>query len=139
MVLRSPFEDLVSNTLAEIPGLLKRLDYLASLRDRDGVYSHWGLARVYGEASTQQAAAEAHRLLFSRVLSTPLGELIEELAKSATSQDPVGATYLDSLTERIPSLLPKDAGRAPMLHFNSVLHALSALAQNRKQGRQQAS
>jgi len=139
MVLQSSFDDFVFNTLAAVSGLLRKLDYVAGLREQDGTYSHWGLARVYGEISAQQTAAEAHRRLFSRVLSTPLGLLLEDVTGSAKVRDVGAPSYIDSLAQQVPLLLPDNAGRAGGLHFNSVLHALSALLRSQKLANPKAS
>lgn len=137
MTFRSPFEDFVLNSLAAVGGLLDKLDYVAGLRQGDGTYAHWGLARVHGENAAQQAACEAHCRLFSKVLSTPLAHLLDETAQSAGSQG-LGP-YLENLSQRLPRLSPQGAERGPVLHLNSVLHALSALARARSRTSPQAS
>ena len=48
-----------------------------------GNYSHWGLTRAYGEVAAQQALAEAHRLLFLRLLRTPLRTLRDDVMVSS--------------------------------------------------------
>jgi hypothetical protein len=137
MTLQSPFDDFVLNSLARIAGLLGKLDYVAGLRQGDGAYSHWGLARVHGEMAAHQAASEAHRLLFSKVLSTPLDLLLEDAAQSQSDLEM--EEYLEYLSERRPVLAPQGAGAGPVLHFNSVLHAISALARARTRTNPQAS
>ena len=131
MTFRSPFDDFVLNSLAAIGGLFGKLDYVAGLRQGNGDYSHWGLARVHGENAAHQAALEAHRLLFSRVLSTPLAHLLEDLVVSQSEGSQEVEGYLQYLSERLPALTPLEAGNGPVLHFNSVLHAVSALARAR--------
>jgi hypothetical protein len=135
MTFQSPFDDFVLNSLAGIAGLLGKLDYVAGLRQGDGAYSHWGLARIHGEIAAHQAASEAHRLLFSRVLSTPLGLLLDDAAQSQPHHGL--EEYLEYLSER--RLAPEGAGAGPALHFNSVLHAISALARARTRTSPQAS
>lgn len=137
MTFQSPFDDFVLNSLAGIAGLLGKLDYVAGLRQGDGPYSHWGLARVHGEIAAHQAAWEAHRLLFSRVLSTPLGLLMDDAAQSQPHQGL--EEYLEYLSQRRPVLAPQGAGVGPLLHFNSVLRAISALARARTRTSPQAS
>jgi hypothetical protein len=137
MTFQSPFDDFVLNSLAGVAGLLGKLDYVAGLRQGDGAYSHWGLARLHGEMAAHQAASEAHRLLFSRVLNTPLGVLLDDTAQS---QSVVGLEeYLQYLAERRPVLAPQGAGAGPVLHFNSVLRAISSLARARTRTSPQAS
>ena len=84
MTLKSAVEDLVGTTLAAVSGIFGKLEYISSLRDAGREpYAHWGLARVYGEAAAQEALAEAHRLLFLRVLHTPLSELRNDMMLSS--------------------------------------------------------
>ena len=137
MTFQSPFDDFVLNSLARISGLFGKLDYVAGLRQGDGAYSHWGLARVHGELAAHQAASEAHRLLFSRVLTMPLGFLLDDAAQSQSSLEL--KDYLEYLSERCPVLAPQGAGTGPVLHFNSVLRAISALARVRTHTSPQAS
>jgi hypothetical protein len=137
MTFQAPFDDFVLNSLAGISGLFGKLDYVAGLRQGDGAYSHWGLARVHGEMAAHQAASDAHRLLFSRVLTMPLGFLLNDAAQSQSGrglQD-----YLEYLSQRRPVLAPQGAGVGPVLHFNSVLRAISALARARSRTSPQAS
>jgi hypothetical protein len=137
MTFQSPFDDFVLNSLAGVAGLFGKLDYVAGLRQSDGAYSHWGLARVHGASAAHQATSEAHRLLFSRVLSTPLRLLLDDAAQS---QSGLGLQeYLEYLSQRRPVLAPQGAGAGPVLHFNSVLHAISALARARTRTSPQAS
>ena len=127
MVLISAYEDLLNRTLAAIPGLLGRLEYLSSLRV-DGRYGHWGLSRVYGERSAQRALIDAHKLLLTEVLQTPLEMLVEDSESSCVAQGRETATYLQELQNRRTNLLPDgNSGAATTRHFSSVLSALSAL------------
>ena len=119
------------NSLAAIAGLLGKLDYVAGLRRDDGGYSHWGLARVHGESAAQEAAQEAHRLLFSKVLSTPLVHLLEDAAESQAGSNLGMNGYLAYLGQRAPLLAPQGSGEGPRLHFSSVLDAISALTRAR--------
>lgn len=139
MTFQSPFEDFVLNSLAALGSLLDKLDYVAGLRQGNGTYSHWGLARVHGETAAQEAAREAHRLLFSKVLSTPLGGLLEETASSQPAGTLGLGPYLEYLSQRLPLLAPQGAEQGPVLHLNSVLHALSALARAQNRTSPQAS
>ncbi len=131
MVFKSALEDLTETTLHPICGMLAKLDYLSSLRVVGGSYMHWGLVRVHGESAAQQAIAEAHRSMLSRILRSPLQRLVQDLE---VSSEPKGITpwvYLQNLWARTPDLLPPQPNTASARHFNSVLHALSSLAQSR--------
>ncbi len=48
VMLRSALEDFEDSTLSAVPGLLGKLRYVALLHSGGGVYSHWGLEKVYG-------------------------------------------------------------------------------------------
>lgn len=127
MALISALEDLLSRTLAAIPGLLGRLEYLSSLKI-DGRYGHWGLARVYGERAAQRAMVDAHKMLLGEVLQTPLELLVEDSEAACAAQGRQTPGYLEELRNRRSDLLPEGSlGPATARHFNSVLSALSAL------------
>jgi hypothetical protein len=132
MTLMSAFDDLVGTTLAAVSGILGKLEYISRLREAGREpYSHWGLSRVYGEAAAQEALAEAHRLLFLRVLHTPLRELRNDMVVSSEASRMKPGDYLENLRRRSSVLLPPDLGGGSARHFSSVLHALSSLASNR--------
>ncbi len=130
MTLRSALEDLLGSTLASISGLLAKIEYLSSLRngDRTGPYQHWGLTRVYGEHAAQQAMAEAHRMLFLKLLRTSLREL--HLGRDIEALPNPAQDYLREIRGRRSDLLPADLGGGSTRHFNSVLQALSSLAKH---------
>lgn len=127
MPLLSALDDILINTLTVIPGLLGRLEYLSGLRSETG-YGHWGLSRVYGERAAQQALTDAHELVLSEVLRTPLRRLVEDVETACIASDRRPCTYLQELYRNYPSLLPEEVGGGSTRHFSSVLHALSALA-----------
>lgn len=131
MTFRSASEDFLATTLAALPGVWRKLQYLSGLRSQDGAYDHWGLTRLHGEAAVQRALGEAHRDVFLQILRTPLAQLLEEASLSATEQELDPATYLRSLSQGSQALLPADLGGGLEAHFNSVLKALSKLAQAR--------
>lgn len=132
MTLLSAFEDLVSRTLSALPGTLEKLEYVAGLKQADGRYTHWGLAKVHGEAAVQEAVAEAHSLLIGEMLRTPLRSLMEDAKSSCAARQRPAVPYLEELSKRTTSLLPSQAGGESTRHFNSVLHALSALARSQQ-------
>jgi hypothetical protein len=127
MPLLSALDDLLVNTLSAIPGLLGRLEYLSGLRSGNG-YGHWGLIRVHGERAAQQALTDAHELVLSEVLRTPLRRLVEDVETACVGSDRPPSAYLQELCQKYPSLLPQEVGGGSTRHFSSVLHALSALA-----------
>lgn len=133
MALFSAFDDLFARTLSCLPGLLSKLDYLSGLRHQDtGLYSHWGLARVYGDTAAQEAMSEAHALLVTEILQTPLRKLMEDATNCCADQGEQRAVFLEELIQRSSVLLPEQVGGGSSRHFSSVLHALSALAQSQQ-------
>jgi hypothetical protein len=134
MTLKSAFDDLSRTTLKAISGCLRRLDYLAGLRAKDGEYEHWGFGKTYGQANASKAIAAAHREAVSEVLSTPLGTLLEDVETSTQAAGVEVDSYLEKLSDGTKSLLPQDPGPGSARHLSSVLHALLGLERNRKRG-----
>lgn len=132
MSLFSAFDDFLQTTLQSVEGTLGKLDYVSGLRTEEPAeYVHWGLARVHGEREAQQAVAEVHRLVFSEVLSTPIGLLLEDVCQ-CSGQDEI-ERYLDELHRHQDNMLPANSSDGSVKHFSSVLHALSLLAQARQE------
>jgi len=77
MTLNSALDDLLVTTLKALPGRFRKLEYLSALCS-GGACSHWGLARLHGDLAASKAVLQAHRLLVSQVLSTPIPELLED-------------------------------------------------------------
>jgi hypothetical protein len=132
MTLFSALENLQQTTLQAITGCLRRLEYLSRLRDKDGSYKHWGLARVYGDLRSTSALTEAHRAQLSNFLSTPMRDLEADLKHSSQEAGIPPAAYLDRLSARSSSLLPPAPGAGSGRHLSSVLHALSCLLKTGK-------
>jgi hypothetical protein len=132
MPLFSALEDLQATTLKAIAGSLRRLEYLARLRDEDGTYKHWGLARVYGESRARRALADAHRAQLSSILSTPIRSLEKDVRESSEEAGLAPKTYLEGLSSSTAQLLPPHPGAGSGRHLSSVLHALASLLKNRK-------
>src|SRR5256885_16634284 len=68
MTLKSALDDVLKTTLAAVSGIIGKLEYIAGLQKGNKKYTHWGLQRLHGEKTTQQALAEAHRLIFLNIL-----------------------------------------------------------------------
>lgn len=112
-------------------GIVGKIEYVASLRQAgSGSYSHWGLTRAYGEQAAQQALAEAHRLLFLKLLRTPLCVLRDEVMVSSGALQMPAGEYVESFRGQLAALLPPDLSGGSARHFSSVLHALSILVSN---------
>lgn len=128
MTLKSALEDLLGTTLAGVAGIAGKMEYVAGLRDpASGAYSHWGLTRSYGEAAAQRALAEAHRMLFLKMLRTPLRALRDDVVTSSGALQMTASEYVERLRSHTPALLPADLGGGSAQHFSSVLQALSIL------------
>ena len=130
MTFNSALEDLRATTLKAICGTLRKLEYLARLRDTKGGYTHWGLARVHGELAANRALEQEHRMLASTILSTPLSRLLADVEQSCALAGLSPAGYVQQLLER-DRLLPAQPGAGAERHLNSVLQALSGLAGTR--------
>jgi hypothetical protein len=132
MTLKSALEDLSYTTLEAVAGCLRKLEYLAGLRAREGNYAHWGFGKVYGRTTANKALGTAHREVVSQVLSTPLGALLEDVEKSSEMAGVGPEQYLGDLARRGNALLPNDPGAGSARHLSSVLHALEGLERNRQ-------
>lgn len=131
-MFRSPADDFCNGTLKAVPGTLAKLQYLASLRQQDGDYFHWGLARVHGKATANEVIETAHSDVFASVLRTPIRSLWEEAGTMAENQSESVADYLRRLTESGEALVPRQLHGGVKRHFRSVLLALCSLAGVRK-------
>lgn len=136
MTLRSALQDLRETTLAAVSGLLAKLAYLASLRNREGGYLHWGFALLHGEEASDRALKTVHSELMSTVLRTPIADLVEDLRESSESQNESAGAYVEGMRRQVDQLLPSEPDAATARHFNSVLVALSSL--ERKKHRKRA-
>jgi hypothetical protein len=130
MTLKSALDDVLGVTLTAVSGLLGKLEYLSGLRETSHSYSHWGLAKVYGEGAAQQALAEAHSAFFLATLRTSLRTLRDDVEVSSREKQKPAEEYIKDLRSHWPTLLPSDLGGGSARHFSSVLHALSSLASN---------
>jgi hypothetical protein len=127
MILQ-PAEDFSGRTLAAVPGVLGKLEYVTGLRGTSETYSHWGLTRSYGEATANQTIAGAHADIFIEVLRTPLSQLAEEVRWQADDRGVKAAEYAATLAELGERLIPQSLRGGSQRHFSSVLRSLSALA-----------
>ncbi|MGA8618262.1 MAG: hypothetical protein WB660_07035 [Candidatus Sulfotelmatobacter sp.] len=139
MTLKSALQDLRETTLAAISGLLAKLAYLASLRRREGGYRHWGLTLIHGEESSERALRTAQTEVLSKVLRTPISELVEDLRESSQSSDKTAEGYVEGMREQFNDLVPSPEDTASAAHLNSVLIALSSLEKNQKRASPSAS
>ena len=132
MTLKSVKEDLQVSTLRAVSGLLGKLEYFTSLRQEDGSYSHWGLARVHGEEAAQRALAEAHQENVSLILRTPMRNLLDDAQQSSIQNGTDQGRFLQHLEDCKVQTLPTKPGAGSRRHLSSVLRALSALVKARQ-------
>jgi hypothetical protein len=131
MAFLSAEDDFRKNTLAALPNALKRLDYLAQLRENAGDFSHWGLERVHGKKQAQQAMRDAFERLLAEILRIP----VQQLWKDAQELGAEDAALLRHLGRRLQRLVTKEElrnlSRTQQLHLRSVLAALQELSRSR--------
>lgn len=128
MTLKSALQDLKDTTLAAVSGLLGKLAYLASLRQEQGRYRHWGMSMVHGPESSERALKAAHAEVVTDVLRTPLASLVEDLHESSQNSGVPADVYVEQMRGQFDVLLPGERKDAPAAsHLNSVLVALSEL------------
>jgi hypothetical protein len=132
MILKSALQDLRETTLAAVSGLLAKLAYLGSLRRREGGYRHWGMSLVHGQEASDRALKTAHAEVLSKVLRTPVSDLVEDLHESSQAGQETSGAYLKGMREQFDELLPSPQDAVSASHLNSVLVTLSKLEKNRK-------
>lgn len=133
MTLRSALQDVKETTLSAIAGLLGRLKYLASLRQQQGQYKHWGVESVHGAEAAARALKTAHGEVLRNVLRTPLPALEQDLDLSSKGAGMNAEGYLEQLETSFGELLPEGQhDSAASTHLSSVLVALCHLQKNRE-------
>jgi len=110
---------------------LARLEYMANSREPDGKYSHWGLARMYGDEMLQQSMSEVHSSVFVEVLRKPIPELANEVAGQEREDDRASAVLVQALSERLTAASPQRQEGGCEAHLKMILYVLSCLAQKR--------
>lgn len=124
----SAFEDFVQRSLSDLHGVWSKLNYIRELRESDGRYKHWGLARTYGEEVTNDMIGDVHSELYLQLLQTPLPELFEQLEMSAEDADCTASQLAEQLLNQKQRITPTDIRGGAPEHMRSVLlihHLLS--------------
>jgi len=127
-MLDSPVNDFSRATLGAVSGTLGKLQYVAGLRQGNGDYFHWGMARTHGEDTANLAIGESHTTLFLTVLRTPIRVLWEEASELASQESTEVNDYVGKLQAHGEMLVPSHLDGGVRRHFNSVLLALCCLA-----------
>jgi hypothetical protein len=128
MPFLSAFDDFVLNSLGAVPGQLGKLLYVAKLRGSDGRYSHWGMARIYGEAAAQSSIQQAHGVVLSETLRQPVANLWKEVVSCSQAEGLSPADWLTGQLHSADRLVPGSPGAGSERHLRAVLAALSGLA-----------
>ena len=125
MPLLSAGDDFNHRTLSAIDSDLKKLVYIASLRDGNGAYGHWGLERAHGPDAASEGIASNHSQKWLEVLRMPIQDLASEMRQMNEDQrDEV----LRTLTEVVA---PRELNGGTVEHFNSTVLALKLLFRSR--------
>ena len=133
MTLKSALQDIKDTTLSAVAGLLGKLDYLASLRHKQGRYAHWGMESIYGAEASERALKSAHAEILKVVLRTPLSLLEQDLEVSCLDRGIGPKDYVEHMRGQFNDLLPEGRLDSPASdHLSSVLLALSRLEKNRE-------
>lgn len=128
MKLLSAREDLCYRTLSVFGGALQKLAYLASLREEQGAYRHWGMSKTYGDAAAAAAMSEAHTQVWLELLRTPIPELVRQMS----ALDPTTrVTVLNEVKSYRGLSYPADRSGGGIRHFNSILSALESLCRSK--------
>ena len=125
--MRNAFND-VSRSIAALPDSFSKLAYLASLRDRDGRYRHWGLTQEYGEERTGAAYQQVHRAAFESLLRISFSDLSGTLKDHCAL---TGRNFQEIIDEfsRQSAVTPSGVEEHSAMHFKYVLASLLALSQ----------
>ena len=127
----SAFEDFMKRTLSDLHGVWSKLNYIRELRESDGRYKHWGLARNYGEEVTNEMIADVHSELYLQILRTPLPELFEQLEMSAEDADCSGSQLAEQLLKQKQRITPSNMRGGAPEHMRSVLLIHDLLSKDR--------
>jgi hypothetical protein len=71
-------DDFKKRTLNALPTLLEKLAYICSLQTEDGGYTHWGMARLFGQRSASKAIQSAHSATAIALISIPIQSIYDQ-------------------------------------------------------------
>jgi hypothetical protein len=122
-----PSEDLWRRTLAQIPSVFGRLDYLARLRDPNtGAYQHHGLAQVFGAEEADRALRDSHLVSFQQWLEMNLKHQKADLALFFSGLLVERNTLIETWLRlaHYQNLIPAAAGEPERILFMEDIEAL---------------
>ena len=100
---RSAASDLWRNTLSQIPSVIGRMVYLASLRDpNSGRYEHHGLALVFGDNDANKTLRKSHTHVFREWLTFNLEQQQADLELYLSGLEGEKRTILANWLELAP-------------------------------------
>ena len=124
-------DDFKKRTLSALPTLLEKVAYICSLQTAAG-YHHWGMERVFGDQSAQQAIKSAHLETATELVRTPIREIYSELKESMDAP-------INSETFKPEALIlkaPVNGDGLLAAHLKLIQDSVAALAkQERSTGR----
>lgn len=130
---RGATANLWRNTLLQIPSVFGRLVYLCSLRDTNtGVYQHYGLAQVFGEAEADRALRESHQKAFAEWLCFNLEQQKADLDLYLSGLGSNRQTILDTWIRLAPyrNLVPSTAREVERRLYLADLETILELLKN---------
>lgn len=130
MRLLSAYDDFSERTLAKVPGVLGKLEFLSGIHSSIRGYHHWGLENTHGGECAQEAMGEAHTVSFLAELSTPLSDLFTELVSEA-EQEGIGILQRVQSILALNGLVPEELDGGSRAHHHYVLMSLLLVARAR--------
>src|SRR5579864_7517344 len=130
---RGVASDLWRNTLSQIPSVLGRLVYLASLRNANsGRYEHHGLALIFGEEDANRALKKSHSSVFAEWLGFNVEQQKADLDLYISSLFEDKRTVVETWLKLAPyrNLIPTTVRGVERRLYISDLTALMELLKN---------
>jgi len=130
---RKAASDLWRHTLSQIPTVVGRLFFLASLRNQNsGQYEHHGLAQMFGSLEATRALKKSHREAFSEWLSYDVEEQKADLELYLSEQPEDRRTILKTWEKLEPyrNVLPSSAKDVEKKLYLADLRAILKLLRN---------
>jgi hypothetical protein len=130
---RDAVADLWKRTLSQIPTLLGRLVYLASLRDSiTGIYRHHGLAAGFGRDESARALRQSHEETFAQWLAQPLPEKSASLISYLSGlEEPMVEVVIHWLrSSHYQTFVPDSARKSDRDRFGLEVETLLTILRN---------
>lgn len=125
---RNAVEDFKERSLGALPTLLERLAYICSLETEAGAYDHWGLKRVFGSRSAQDAILKAHTETAMELIRVPLRDIYREYQEAVAR--PEGPQVLDP--ESLVLKAPLNGDELLSAHLDLVQSSIAAVSRQER-------